>query len=39
MSTDPAPHLGRNVNFSPAYYGGGLDDVRVFRGAALPCSP
>ncbi len=37
MSTDQAPHLGRNVNFSPAYYGGGLDDVRVFK-RALPCS-
>jgi hypothetical protein len=38
MTTDQAPHLGRNVDFSPAYYGGGLDDVRVFR-RALPCSP
>ena len=37
MSTDQAPHLGRNVNFSPAYYSGGLDDVRVFK-RALPCS-
>lgn len=38
MSTDQAPHMGRNVDFNPAYYGGGLDDVRVFR-RALPCSP
>ena len=37
MSTDQSPHLGRNVDFEPAYYGGGLDDVRVFR-RALPCT-
>jgi len=36
MSTDQAPHMGRNVDFEPAYFGGSLDDVRVIR-RALPC--
>lgn len=36
-STYP-PHIGRNVVFNPAYFIGGIDDVRIFK-LALPCEP
>jgi hypothetical protein len=36
-STYP-PHIGRNVVFNPAYFIGGMDDVRIFK-LALPCAP
>jgi hypothetical protein len=36
MTGDQPPHLGRNVDYEPAYYGGSLDEVRIFA-EALPC--
>ncbi len=36
MTSDQSPHLGRNVNYNPAYFDGAIDDVRVFE-RALPC--
>jgi Concanavalin A-like lectin/glucanases superfamily len=37
MTSDEAPYMGRNVVYNPAYFSGGIDDVRVFR-RALPCA-
>jgi hypothetical protein len=36
MSTDRQPRIGRNVTYNPAYFGGDIDDVRIFS-RALPC--
>jgi len=36
MTGDEPPRLGRNIVFEPAYFGGSLDEVRIFR-EALPC--
>jgi hypothetical protein len=37
MSSDEAPHIGRNVTYNPAYTDGAIDDVRIFK-RALPCA-
>ncbi|WP_428263882.1 LamG domain-containing protein [Haliangium sp.] len=36
ITGDQPPHLGRNVDYNPAYFGGSFDDVRVIK-RALPC--
>jgi len=36
MTGDQPPHLGRNVDYNPAYFNGTIDDVRAFK-RALPC--
>jgi hypothetical protein len=36
MTSDEPPRLGRFVNFTPPYFTGSLDEVRVFS-EALPC--
>lgn len=36
MTSDMPPHIGRNVDYNPAYFDGSIDDVRGFK-RALPC--
>jgi hypothetical protein len=36
MTGDEPPRLGRNIVFEPAYFGGAIDEVRIFA-EALPC--
>ena len=37
MTGDQAPHIGRNVDYEPAYFAGSIDEVRIFE-QALPCA-
>jgi hypothetical protein len=37
MTSDRKPHIGRNVTYNPAYFGGDIDEVRIFS-RALPCN-
>jgi hypothetical protein len=38
ITSDTSPYLGRNVVYSPPYFDGAIDDVRVFT-RAYPCGP
>jgi hypothetical protein len=36
MTSDQPPHIGRNVDYNPAYFKGAVDEIRSFK-TALPC--